>query len=447
MGESRTKMTECESKGEWGGNRTSTQKINVLLVDDNPGKLLAHETILSELQENVITARSGEEALRHLLKEPFAVILLDVNMPGLDGFETAELIRQHPRFETTPIIFITGYNTSDLDRLKGYKLGAVDYVLLPVIPEVLKAKVEAFIKLARQRQIIQEQAEDMAKSNQELETRLTTIQKLNGELRETNQELESYTYTVSHDLRAPLRHMASFCDVLLDEYGQNLDERAQKAILGIKKAACGMDKLTTDLLEYTRIMRNHLHRQPVLVEQVVREILDSSRVFHAPNAEILMEKELLPVLANPTLLYQCLSNLLHNAVKFVAPGVVPKIRVWTQPVNEKVKIWVEDNGIGIAPAYHKKIFGLFERVGKVKEYDGTGAGLAIVSRAVKRMKGACGVESALGAGSRFWLELPSPEEPQQQNDTGASVTKKEMQMLPSANRTEPPPELPSIAQC
>ncbi len=113
------------------------------------------------------------------------------------------------------------------------------------------------------------------------------------------------------------------------------------------------------------------------------------------------------MIANLVLLSHALANLLHNAVKFVAPGVTPKIHVWTVPVNDRVRICIEDNGIGVAPAYHKKIFGLFERVGKVKQYDGTGVGLAIVARAVTRMNGTYGVESALGAGSRFWLEFPA----------------------------------------
>jgi CheY-like chemotaxis protein len=143
------------------------QKVNILLVDDQPGKLIAHEAILQELGQNIIKATHGREALECLLKQDFAVILLDVQMPGMDGFETAELIRQRPRFEKTPIIFITGYNTSDIDRLKGYRLGAVDYMFLPVIAEVLKAKVSVFVELAQQTALIKRQAEYLAFHNQE----------------------------------------------------------------------------------------------------------------------------------------------------------------------------------------------------------------------------------------------------------------------------------------
>src|SRR5687767_8603801 len=159
------------------------EKVNILLVDDHPGKLTSHEAILAELGENVITATGGREALQLLLKHDCAVILLDVNMPGLDGFETADLIRQRPRSENTPIIFITAYNTTDIDRLEGYRLGAVDYLFLPVIPEVLKAKVTVFVSLERQRQLIQQQAQSLARHNEEQAEQLETIQTLNRELR------------------------------------------------------------------------------------------------------------------------------------------------------------------------------------------------------------------------------------------------------------------------
>src|SRR5213593_623983 len=145
---------------------TSDEKVNVLLVDDHPGKLLAHESILAELGQNIIKAASGREALECLLRQDFAVILLDVCMPEMDGFETAGLIRGRPRFEKTPIIFVTAYNTSDLDRLKGYGLGAVDYLFLPIIPEVLKAKVNAFVELAQQTKLIVRQAENLARHNE-----------------------------------------------------------------------------------------------------------------------------------------------------------------------------------------------------------------------------------------------------------------------------------------
>ena len=383
----------------------SAEKVNILLVDDQPGKLLAHESVLAELGQNIVKAANGREALQCLLRQDFAVILLDVNMPDMDGFETAELIRWRPRFEKTPIIFLTAYNTTDLDRLKGYSLGAVDYLFLPVIPEVLKAKVTVFVELARQKRLIQRQAENLALHNQEQTRQLEMIQKLNEDLQEANRELEAFSYTVSHDLRAPLRALKGYTDILLEDYGPKLEATAKEYLSNLERAVVRMDALTRDLLSYSRIVRQQIGLEPVCVDAVCREVTAMNPALQPPNTEMVVPPDLLPVRAHPTLLGQCLANLLDNAAKFVAPGVTPRIHIRTEPRGDRVRIWVEDNGVGIDPAHHQKIFGIFERVGNLKTNQGTGIGLAIVARAAQRMGGICGVESSVGNGSRFWIEL------------------------------------------
>jgi signal transduction histidine kinase len=381
--------------------------VNVLLVDDQPGKLLAHEAILSELGQRIIKARTGVEALGHLLRYDFAVILLDVNMPNMDGFETAALIRQRPRFEKTPIIFVTGYNTTDMDRLKGYELGAVDYLFLPVVPQVLKAKVSVFVELARQTQIIKSQAADLAAHNRRQAEQLEVIQKLNSELQDANSELEAFSYTVSHDLRAPLRCISGYANVLLEDYDSSLDEEGRGHLLALDRAAKRMDALTRDLLAYGRVARESVTLEAVPLRPLLDAVISLNRPGNSPQANIVIEPDLLPVLGHRFLLEQCLSNLITNATKFVSAGVTPEVRIRTEPRGSQVRLWVEDNGIGIDAAYHRKIFNMLERVGDLKRYEGTGIGLAIVHRAVQRMGGACGVESAPGQGSRFWVDLPA----------------------------------------
>jgi len=381
----------------------SRELVNILLVDDQPGKLLAHEAILSELGQRIIKARNGVEALEQLLRNDFAVILLDVNMPNMDGFETASLIRQRPRFEKTPIIFITGYNTTDLDRLKGYELGAVDYLFLPIVPQVLKAKVNVFVELARQTQIIKSQADDLAAHNHRQAEQLEVIQKLNVELQEANQELEAFSYSVSHDLRAPLRSLTGYVQVLLEDYGPRFDDEGRGHLLALDRAARRMDCLTRDLLAYGRIAREAVRLEPLRLEPIVEEIL---ALNGANNAEITIQPGLSGVLAHRFLLEQTLSNLINNATKFVRRGVQPQVQIRTELRHGgHVRLWVEDNGIGIDPTYHRKIFSIFERVGDMQNYEGTGIGLAIVHRAVQRMGGSCGVESSPGQGSRFWVDL------------------------------------------
>jgi two-component system sensor histidine kinase/response regulator len=234
---------------------------------------MAHEAILSELGQRIIKARTGVEALGHLLRYDFAVILLDVNMPNMDGFETAALIRQRPRFEKTPIIFVTGYNTTDIDRLKGYELGAVDYLFLPVVPQVLKAKVSVFVELARQTQIIKSQAADLAAHNRRQAEQLEVIQKLNDELKDANSELEAFSYTVSHDLRAPLRSISGYVSVLLEDYGSRLDEEGRSHLFALDRAAKRMDALTRDLLAYGRVARESVTLEPVRLQPLLEAVI------------------------------------------------------------------------------------------------------------------------------------------------------------------------------
>src|SRR5215510_12785441 len=148
--------------------KTADKRVNILLVDDQPARLLSYETILEELGQNLITARSGVEALERLMKDEFAVVLLDVSMPGMHGFETASLIHEHPRFEKTPIIFVTGVHVTELDRLRGYELGAVDYVYVPVVPEILRGKVSVLVELHCQRLELEKLNRSLAHANAEL---------------------------------------------------------------------------------------------------------------------------------------------------------------------------------------------------------------------------------------------------------------------------------------
>src|ERR1700677_4171194 len=178
---------------------TANDKVNILMVDDQPAKLLSYEVILAELGEYLIKATSGKEALEHLLKTDIAVVLMDVSMPDLDGFELADLIRQHPRFQKTAIIFISAVYLIDVDRLKGYERGAVDYISVPVIPELLRAKVSIFAELhrrARQLEALNQELERrVAERREELEKKAQALQSLNSELARKNQELDAIVRT------------------------------------------------------------------------------------------------------------------------------------------------------------------------------------------------------------------------------------------------------------
>jgi signal transduction histidine kinase len=294
-----------------------------------------------------------------------------------------------------------------LDRLKGYDIGAADYIFLPVIPEVLKAKVRVFVQLARQRQIIERQTQALTAQNERQQLQIQLIQELNDKLKSANEELEAFSYSVSHDLRSPLRAMQGYAHALLEDFAQQLDSEATEYLQRIKKAAVRMDTLVQDVLSYSRLSKVDVQISRVELDPLIHEIVRDSRGLAQAKASVRVKTPLHPVRGHEACLTQCLSNLLENSAKFVAPGKDPVIVVRTEMNDSRVRIWVEDNGIGIDPAHHHRIFQMFGRVHHSSAYEGTGMGLTIVKKAVERMGGALGVESVLGEGSRFWIDLPA----------------------------------------
>jgi PAS domain S-box-containing protein len=225
-------------------------------------------------------------------------------------------------------------------------------------------------------------------------------------LQEVVLELESFSYTIAHDLRGPLRAMNGFASALLEEYAPRLDNTARDYLKRITGAAHRMDRLICDVLDYSKITRQNYQAEPVDLDPLIDGILETYPALQGEHGKIQVERPLPVVMGSAPLLVQCFSNLVGNAVKFVPAGRRPEVRVWSEPrENARVRLWVEDNGIGIPREDLPRIFGLFQRLDKT--FEGTGIGLAIVSRAVERMGGTLGVESKPGEGSRFWLELPT----------------------------------------
>ncbi len=243
----------------------------------------------------------------------------------------------------------------------------------------------------------------LAEANAQLERK---VAERTGRLRESVAELEHFSYTLTHDLRSPLRAMHAFGDILSERYAEQLDDAGRDYLQRIVRAAARMDSLITDALNYSKVVQSQFPLEVVDPAPLLRGMIDSYPELQAPQAEIELEGPLPPVQANAAGLTQCFSNLLTNAVKFVRPGTRPRVRIRAEERGERLRLWIEDNGIGIAPEQHRRIFGMFERLST--EYPGTGVGLALVRKVVERMRGEVGVESAEGQGSRFWLEFSRP---------------------------------------
>lgn len=239
----------------------------------------------------------------------------------------------------------------------------------------------------------------------ELEQRVT---ERTAALQSSNEALEAFAYSVSHDLRAPLRAVQGMAEALREDYADKLDETGRDYLARVAGAAARMDNLIQDLLAYGRLSRADLKPEAVNLESVVSEALEQMQGEMARSGAQVTVVEALPVVTgHRATLLQAVANLLSNAIKFAKPDVPPRIRVWSERRNGRVRLWVEDNGIGIDPEYHERIFRVFERLHGVETYPGTGIGLAIVRKGMERLGGQSGVESKPGEGSRFWIELPA----------------------------------------
>jgi signal transduction histidine kinase len=421
-------------------------KVNILLVDDQPARLLSYETILSDLGQNLVHAASGLEALERLMKDEFAVVLLDVSMPGMDGFETASLIHEHPRFERTPIIFVTGVHVTELDRLKGYKLGAVDYVSIPVVPEILRSKVLVLVELHCQRRELQKLNRSLAEANIRLELANTTLQaektreleNLNVHLKRANTELEQTNRVLQSEvaeraraetaLKAADRHKDEFLAVLAHELRnplapiRNAVEIMRRSALTdpqlawsrevVERQVKHLTRLVDDLLDVSRITRGNINlsRETIPIATIVSRAIETIQPLITEQRHELvveMSDDPLEVEGDLTRLTQVLGNLLNNAAKYTDPG--GRIILSTRRQGMDVEIRVRDNGIGIPTELLPRLFQLFTQVDAAahRAQGGLGIGLALVRQLVQMHGGSVTAYSdGPSHGSEFLIRLP-----------------------------------------
>jgi len=417
------------------------ERANILLVDDRADKSLAMQTVLAELDQNVVKASSGKEALRCLLEQDFAVILLDVNMPGLDGFETAHLIRQRKSLEHTPIIFVTGISDTDTHVNRGYSLGAVDYILTPVLPEVLRTKVSVFVELFKKNQELKRQAESLRQAHDQLEVRVNErtlelaeinrrliqevadrqraeddIRQINAELEQrvldrtaelaaTNQELEAFTYSVAHDLQAPLRNILSYASLLHDEAAAQLPAECVQYVDRIASRGKYMERLITDLLHLSLVGKQDLACQMVDLNTIVDEVVAGCRAETSGRQIEWIVQPLPTAPCDPNLIKQVFANLISNAVKYTQPRDQALIEIGQSEVDGQAVLFVRDNGVGFDMKYAGKLFGVFQRLHPAGSFAGTGVGLATSARIVRKHGGRIWAEATENEGAAFFFTI------------------------------------------
>ncbi len=396
----------------------------ILIVDDNPDNLFTMEAVLEPTGFQTIKARSGREALSCLLKEDIALILLDVQMPDMSGFETASLIRKQKKDCDIPIIFVTAEYTSIEDMDHGYALQAVDYLLKPLDPNAVRARVSLLMDLYIKSRQVEQQAQLLRDSKHHLELIVTEIGDANkdlyqeirkrrdaeNELSLKNRDLETLFFVVSHDLREPLRAIQNFSRMVEDRYTQQIDEKGQDFLRRVVRGGERMERLLDDLLALSRAQRMEAPSEEIKGSTIVNDALQGLECkISKTGALVEIEKDLPSFQVSRTWAKQAIFNLVANGLKFTREGEPPDLQIGRYQENGEVGLIVRDRGPGVAPDQAERIFQLFQRaVGR--EVEGTGAGLAIVREIGERHGGRAWVQPRDGGGSEFIVTFGKPTE-------------------------------------
>ncbi|MFT3910987.1 MAG: response regulator [Ferruginibacter sp.] len=411
----------------------------ILLVDDREDNLLSIESILEPDGYIFVKANSGRQALKILLTEfDFAMILMDVKMPNLNGFETATLIYEREKLRHIPIIFITAHNYSDENVFKGYKAGAVDYIYKPINAELLRAKVAVYIDLYKKnyRLLAQEQKLRSVNDNlaKEIEVRKKSeeqVIRLNQQLVNTivqlktiNEDLDNFAYIASHDLQEPLRKIRMFTDTLLTKHKESMDEHCKDYLYKIERSSRRMQLLIEDILDFSRFSSNVDAFKETDLNDIIRNVLSDLELEIAEKNAVIEVSDLPVHSIVPSMFSQLFQNLIYNALKFQGKDSVPKITIRSEKIKGMLipgidkklhyddfsTITVSDNGIGFEEKYAEQIFVIFKRLHSSSTFEGTGIGLAICKKIADKHNGYIYAKSKPGIGSEFIIALPMVKE-------------------------------------
>jgi signal transduction histidine kinase len=410
--------------------------IKLLVVDDREDNLFSIEAILEKDGYTIRKADSGRAALRALLKEEdFTLILMDVQMPGLNGFETATMIYERDKLKHIPIIFITANDHGEDSVFKGYQMGGVDYIYKPINPELLRAKVAVFAELFKKNHALLAQEQKLAAANilleKEIQERTLSEEKIKllnmqlveniTQLKATNEELERFAYVASHDLQEPLRKIILFSDRLAVKYHDKLGDEGNKSIERIIKSSERMKMLIRNILSFSKTSVSSGSFEETNLNELLESLLPDLEVSIEQKKGVIEIKELPLMNVIPDQIRQLFQNMIINALKFSRPDNPPHILIYGEQVKgmqvpgikddrydeDFYAIYVQDNGIGFEQKYSDEIFTLFKRLNSNDKYEGTGIGLSICKKIVEQHKGFISVTSSLNEGTTFKIILPA----------------------------------------
>ncbi|SHG78533.1 His Kinase A (phospho-acceptor) domain-containing protein [Chryseolinea serpens] len=373
-------------------------KFKILVVDDRDENLLALETILQNENYTLVKANSGKEALSILLNDvDFHLILLDVVMPVMNGFETAELIYSREKLVNIPIIFLTAMDIEG-NIYKGYQAGAIDYISKPIIPDLLKVKVKAFVELSEKTRELVRQEKELRIANEKLESLNEVLQRRLEQV----ESLDSFNYSVSHDLVNPLTSIIALTNLLKD---MPIDDEALKLVNLIMTSSDRMTKLIRDLLHFSRQAREEISSTEFSMRDLVNEVVqDIALSIPLDKTEVIIH-DMPTVEGDNNMLKQVWTNLISNAIKYSQKKENPRVEIGARQEQGKFVYFIRDNGAGFDMKNYNKLFEIFQRLHSEKDFNGTGIGLAIVKRIVNKHNGKIWAESNPGNGSNFYFTL------------------------------------------
>jgi signal transduction histidine kinase len=401
---------------------TEKSPVKLLVVDDREDNLFSIETILEKDNYTIVKASSGRAALKVLLQQhDFTLILMDVQMPDMNGFETASLIYEREKLRHIPIIFITAHNHGEEKMYEGYKMGGVDFIYKPINPELLRYKVSVFVELYQKtHQLLAHESKLIAanrKLEKEVEERKITEEKIrllnqqlvenNLQLKNTIEELDRFAYVASHDLQEPLRKILVFSDKIQTKYKSSIDEEMYRNLEKIVRASERMQSLINDLLRFSRQTTTNEDFTLLPLNELIQDVLTDMEIDIEKTSASVQVGNLPQIWAIPSQMRQLFQNLISNAIKFRKPNDVPVIQVMADDQRtDRFRIIIQDNGIGFDPKYADEIFMVFKRLHSYHEFEGSGVGLSICKKIIDRHNGMIRAESKVGSGSRFIIDFP-----------------------------------------
>jgi signal transduction histidine kinase len=401
--------------------------VKILAVDDREDNLLSIETILENDGYQIVKATSGRAALKVLLtQQDFTLILMDVQMPDMNGFETASLIYEREKLRHIPIIFITAHNQGEEKMYEGYKMGGVDFIYKPINSELLRYKVSVFVDLYMKTSELISQEKKLLYANKnlekEVEERKISEEKVwllnqqlllnNQQLKNTIEELDRFAYVASHDLQEPLRKILVFSDKIQTKYQSTLSEDLNSNLNKIMRASERMQLLINDLLRFSRNTASDEDFTIIDLNKLMTEVVTDMEIELEKTKAVITIGEFPMIWGIPSQMGQLFQNLVGNALKFQKENEPPVISILPDPGNQATKpgnicrIIISDNGIGFDQRYADEIFIVFKRLHSYHEYQGSGVGLSICKKIVERHGGAIHAESRQGTGSKFIVDLP-----------------------------------------